>query len=286
MTDTTQPIVRPNSIPVSVTLHGVRGTLPVSGPNFSRYGSQTICFEVAIGQDRLLFDAGTGMLPASRSLCAAGVTQIDLFFTHCHYDHIVGFPFLSHVFRPDCRTDVWSGHAMPHRRTREMVSGFMAEPYCPIGVDYLRGQLSFHDFLPGDVLTPRPGIMIRTAPLTHPGGAVGYRVEGAGRSIAIITDTEHDPERLDPGILALIAGADLMLYDATFTDAEMSTHRQWGHSSWQEAIRLAQQAGVARVGLIHHATERDDAALDAIGAEAAAVFPEAFVGRDGQRIEL
>ncbi len=310
MTDATQHAIQspaaqfptPQSeVPICVTLHGVRGTLPVSGPGFSRYGSQTICFEVAIGPDRLIFDAGTGMLQASRALCAAGVTQVDLFFTHFHYDHVAGFPFLSHVFRPECQVGLWSGHMMsdqsvsglaasgrvrPQGGTRDVLASFMDEPFCPIGLDYLRGQLSFHDFLPGAVLHPRPGIIIRTAPLAHPGGAVGYRIEAGGRVIAVITDTEHDLATLDTHILGLIAGADLMLYDATFTDAEIDAHRHWGHSTWQEALRLARTAGVARVGLVHHATHRDDVGLDAIEAAAAAQFPGAFVGYEGQRIEL
>lgn len=275
-----------NTIPVSVTLHGVRGTLPVSGPEFARHGSRTICIEVQAGEDRLIFDAGTGIFPASQAIWAEGVGAIELFLTHCHYDHVIGLPFIPHLFHAGASVRIWSGHAMPERRTADIVCALLAEPFCPITMDLFRAEVAFRDFLPGDVLEPRAGVTLRTGPLRHPGGAVGYRIEVAGRVIAVITDTEHDPAALDPHVLTLIEGADLMLYDATLTDAEMATHAGWGHSSWQEALRLAERAGVARVGLIHHSPKRGDAELDAIAAEAAARFPGAFVGRDDQRIVL
>ena len=82
-----------------VKFWGVRGSVPVSGPEFLRYGGNTACIEMRCGRHTLLFDAGSGLRPAGESLRAAAVTEVDLFFTHCHYDHILGFPFF-----PRCMT--------------------------------------------------------------------------------------------------------------------------------------------------------------------------------------
>ena len=122
--------------------------------------------------------------------------------------------------------------------------------------------------------------------LNHPGNAVGYRLDWEGKSLAIITDTEHEPGGIDETVLDLIRDTDLFLYDAMFTDDEMGLYRGYGHSSWQQAIRLAQLADAKNVGFIHHAPSRSDEELDMIEKQAKAVFSGAFAAMDGQVIEI
>ncbi len=275
-----------NSGALTIRLWGVRGSIPVSGEAFRIFGGNTIAFEVRCGERILLFDAGSGLPRAGRVLKAEGMERADLFFTHCHYDHIIGLPFFKPLYDPGAALTVWSGHLAGVMTTRDMVKSFMNAPWFPVGPGVCRAHLSYRDFVPGAVLDLGDGIIVRTHLLNHPGGAVGYRVEWAGRTVAIVTDTEHQDGSRDPAVMKLIEGADCFLYDAAYTDAEMDIFRGFGHSTWQEAIRLAKAAGARRVGLIHHADWREDAALAAIEAEAQAAFPEAFCGRDGQVIEL
>jgi phosphoribosyl 1,2-cyclic phosphodiesterase len=167
-----------------------------------------------------------------------------------------------------------------------MIDRFMQRPFFPVGPEVFRAKVAMHDFDPGAVLTPCDGVVIRTALLDHPGRAVGYRIEFAGRVVAMVFDTCHQIGELDPVVMDLIRDADLFLYDATFTDAEFPTFAHFGHSTWQQAVRLAQAAGAARVGLIHHATFRTDDELAQIEQEAQVQFPGAFCGRDTQVITL
>ena len=224
---------------------GVRGSIPVSDPRCARYGGNTSCVEVRCGESVLVFDAGTGLRPLGTALVREGCRNLDLFLSHGHIDHVVGLPFFAFAYESGNSLRVWSGHQAPGSGTTESaVRSLMSSPLLPISPDIFSAEVSFRDFSAGDDIAPPCGVSIRTAPLRHPGGATGYRVEHGGRSICYVTDTEHDPDAPDENILALVEGADLMIYDAMFTDGELPRHRGWGHSTWEEGARLSRAAGV------------------------------------------
>lgn len=117
--------------------------------------------------------------------------------------------------------------------------------------------------------------------MPHPDGATGYRVEHAGRSVAYVTDLEHRAGLRDPAVLDLVRGADLMIYDATYTDAEFPARIGWGHSTWQEALRIADAADVGRVVLFHHDPSHDDRFMDGVARDAERSRPGTTVAREG-----
>jgi phosphoribosyl 1,2-cyclic phosphodiesterase len=269
-----------------VKLWGIRGSLPVSGPLFRKFGGNTMCIEVRCGDHVLIFDAGSGIVPAGSALKDEGKTDLSLFFTHCHYDHIAGLPFFLPLYSNMSTLNIWTGHLAGTMTTKEMIDDYMRKPFFPVGMEYCCATLGMGEFTAGDVLTPHPGITIRTIMLRHPGNAIGYRIEWKGRSVALITDTEHEPGILDPNVLQLIDKTDLFLYDSTFTDEEFESFRGFGHSTWQQAVQLATAAGVKRVGFIHHSKRRTDAELIKIERKAKALFPNAFSGREMQVIDI
>lgn len=277
---------RENDENFRIKIWGARGTLPVSGEDFRKYGGNTICIEVRCGNHVLLFDAGSGLLPAGLALRAEGVTDVNLFFSHCHYDHIVGFPYFKPFYNSANDVKIWSGHLAGTKTTREMLKEFMSPPWFPVPLEICCARIATRDFLPGDTLDVRPGLSIRTGMLNHPGNAVGYRIDWAGKSLAIITDTEHEPGTFDETVLDLIKDVDLFLYDAMFTDEEMGLYKGYGHSSWQQAIRLAKLANAKSVGFIHHSPTRSDEELDDIEKQAKEQFDGAFAAMDHQIIEL
>ncbi|TMV68432.1 MBL fold metallo-hydrolase, partial [Thioclava sp. BHET1] len=161
----------------SVKVWGARGSLPVSGEAFRHFGGNTTSIVMTCGGRHVLFDAGSGIMPAGKYLRGLGVTEYDLFLTHCHYDHMIGLPYLSPMFDGAARLRIWSGHLSGVMSTRQLIEDFMRAPWFPISPSVCAATLSYRDFSPGHVLSPAEGVVIRTGRLNHPGGAVGYRVE-------------------------------------------------------------------------------------------------------------
>jgi len=269
-----------------VKFWGARGSIPVSGPDFARYGGDSSCVEMRCGEHLLMFDAGSGLKHAGVEIEKEGLKRLDMFFSHCHWDHIFGIPFFMPFYRSSTKIRIWSGHLAGVMTTHDMISGIMKAPYFPIVPEIFIADVDYRDFKPGDVLTPYDGIVMKTASLNHPNAAVGYRVEFHGKCACYITDTEHVPGRLDQNVLKLIDHADLVIYDAAFVESEMARYRGFGHSSWEEGVRLCKAAHAKKLAIFHHSPLRNDDELDKIGRDAKAAFAGAFVARQGQVIDL
>jgi len=271
---------------ISVRFWGVRGSLACPQPELARYGGNTSCVEMRCGDRLLVFDAGTGLRALGALVEAGGPTDADIFFSHFHIDHVYGLPFFAPIYEPATRLRLWGGNLLPARRIEQAIGQMMSEPLFPIGLDAFKAGIEFHDFHAGDVLKPHPGVVLRTAPLNHPGGATGYRLEYAGSSVAYITDTEHCPGSLDRNVLELARGVDLMIYDCNYTEQEYAAHRDWGHSTWQQGVRLANAADAKLLALFHHDPAHDDAMLDRIGSEAKAQRAATVVAAEGMRLRF
>jgi phosphoribosyl 1,2-cyclic phosphodiesterase len=270
-----------------VRFWGVRGTVASPGPDTVRYGGNTSCVEIRCGEHSVIFDGGTGIRKLGDRLVAGGAPiDADILFSHCHLDHICGIPFFAPFYAAGHRLRLWAGNLLPENNLEGVIRTIMSAPLFPIGIETFRSAVEFRDFRVGELLHLRDGVEVRTAPLNHPGGATGYRLEFAGHSVAYLTDTEHQLDRLDANVLALAKGADLMIYDSTYTTDESSTYAGWGHSTWQQAVRLAEAAGAKQLAIFHHDPERDDAALDAIAAAAQKARAGTFVAREGLELRL
>ncbi len=270
-----------------VKFWGVRGSIACPSPDHVVYGGNTSCVEISVGGHVFILDAGTGIRALGRDLQRRGVTSATLLLTHTHWDHINGFPFFAPAFSPDFSLRIMAGHLSGKPGgIRAVLANQMENPTFPVPLSAMRGAVCFDDFAAGDTLAFPPGVVVRTGALNHPNGSTGYRIEHGGVSVCYVTDTEHLPGQPDRNVLDLIAGADLVIYDSTYTDDEFPAKVGWGHSTWQEGVRLAQAAGVKQLVLFHHDPDHDDACMVRIEAEAAALLPGTIAARDGMELTM
>jgi phosphoribosyl 1,2-cyclic phosphodiesterase len=271
-----------------VRFWGVRGSIACSGPRTVRYGGNTSCIEVRCGERLLVFDGGTGLRYLGQTLTAAESHSLDsdLFLTHTHFDHVCGLPFFKPFFDPKNRWRLWAGHLAEGMTLRRVLGEFMMSPLFPVPPQVFRARMEYREFKAGETLRPGQDIEVRTATLNHPDGATGYRVDYGGRSVCYLTDTEHVPGAPDRNILELISGADLVIYDSMYTDDEYQGYVGWGHSTWQEGVRLCRAAGARRLAVFHHDPEHDDDMLDGVAREVEKALPGSFVARDGLSLKV
>ena len=197
---------------LKVRFWGVRGSISCSGAEYARYGGNTSCLEVSAGGRRLIFDAGTGIRPLGLELARLAPLDIDIYFTHTHLDHLSGLTFFAPLFEARNSVRMWAGHLEAPYTLKKVVSNLMQAPIYPVTLDIFKAQVKFTEFKAGDPLLCGTVKML-TAPLNHPNGATGYRIEHGGKAICYITDTEHRPGERDKTIVDLCRGADIMIYD-------------------------------------------------------------------------
>jgi phosphoribosyl 1,2-cyclic phosphodiesterase len=272
---------------IRLRLWGVRGGLATPGADTLRYGGNTACIEVWCGPHLLILDAGTGLRGLGQKLSASpGAISADMLISHTHLDHICGLPFFQPHFDPAARLRFWGGHfGQPDALERALALSW-SPPLMPELSPAFRASVSYRSFAAGDSFDLHPGLTVRTAALRHPGGATGYRIDWAGRSVAYVTNTEHVVGEIDAGVVELIERADLVLYDSSYTDVEYQVRKGWGHSTWQEAIKLADAAGVRKLLLFHHDPSHGDDFLDGVAVAAASVRPGTEVAREGAEFIL
>jgi phosphoribosyl 1,2-cyclic phosphodiesterase len=249
-----------------------------------RYGGNTSCLEVRCGERLLILDAGTGLRLLDEALQDKAPIDADLLMTHTHLDHVNGWPYFRSLLNPETRVRAWAGHLKTPHSLDQVLDRFLQDPATPVHTGNVRARIDWRHYTAGDTLDLGDGIRVRTAPLNHPNDACGYRIDYAGATICYITDTEHVPGHPDRNVLGLIDGADIVIYDATYTDEEFPNFVTWGHSTWQEGVRLADAAGVKTLVIFHHDPGHDDDMMDIIAADAEDERPGTLVAREGMTL--
>jgi phosphoribosyl 1,2-cyclic phosphodiesterase len=269
-----------NGDALQVRFWGVRGSVAVSGPRFAEFGGHTACVEIRCGSRLVIVDAGTGLAAFGDDLGDAAPGEIDILLSHLHLDHVSGLPFFKPTLFGRRLVRTYCGN-LDGASAGEALDRLYAPPLFPVGLDALPSHFEHFGFTAGETLQLAGGLEVRTHPLHHPGGATGFRFDHRGRSVCYISDIEHTFPWPLPDLVRFIEGADLVIYDGMFSEAEYCTCVGWGHSTWQKGVALAKAAQVKALAIYHLHPSHDDEHLRAVETDAKAEMPGAFVARDG-----
>ncbi len=263
---------------MQVKFYGRRGSIPVPEKNYMTFGGNTACVRIRFDNGQIvILDAGSGLRKLGQELVVTSETKhLRLTLSHTHWDHIQGFPFFQPAFLSEYILDIYLGkrNEMEHD-LKTIFSNQMRFEYFPIGLEKLHAKVRFWEPEPVLTLTDWGG-KVSVCAQEHPGQSYGYRYEYGGKSLVYCTDIEHG-DKINSNIVSLAAGADLLIHDAQYTPEELPARKGWGHSSWLQAVEVAQCAQVKRLALFHHDPFHDDAFLLQEEKRCQAICPIAFL---------
>jgi phosphoribosyl 1,2-cyclic phosphodiesterase len=268
---------------------GNRGSIPCPGPDTVKYGGNTSCLEIRASERLIIVDLGTGIRPLGDWLLVNdikknGFINADIFITHTHWDHIMGFPMFAPLFIPGNKLRLWGPVSYEDDSLESIISTQLSYRYWPVRASELAAHIEYIQ-IKETSLDLGDGLQVTTKYLNHPILCLGYRFEYRGKSIVTVYD--HEPfhnlfltDPADPGyneevvregelaaveenekITRFSQCADILIHDAQYTEDEYAAHRGWGHSSYKQAINNAAQARVKKLVFFHHDPGHTDGQL-------------------------
>jgi phosphoribosyl 1,2-cyclic phosphodiesterase len=245
---------------MEIRFWGTRGSIPAPGPSTLEFGGNTTCLEVVLRSGRrIVIDGGTGIRLLGESLKTMVATvRLHLLLTHNHWDHLIGLPFFLPIYREDSEIQI-DGWPLAFQALKRVFDDHMGDGFFPVAFEQLKAHITFVN-----KIARHPQVLddvhIEALPLNHPQGCLGFRFQEEGQTLVFITDNELglDGGYRFPDFVKFAKDADLLIHDAQYLPEEMPVHRGWGHSTYEEAVHLALEAGVKTLLLTHHDPSRTD----------------------------
>ncbi len=251
---------------MEIRFWGTRGSIPSPGPQTLEFGGNTTCVEVTLNSGRrIVIDAGTGIRVLGEQLkTSAATVRMHLLLTHNHWDHLLGLPFFDPIYRADTEILI-DGWPLAFQALTRVFDDHMGDGFFPVAFDQLKARISFINRLARGPLV-LDDVLIEAMPVNHPQGCLGFRFREGNRTLVFITDNElgQDEGRRFRDFVRFAQDCDLLIHDAQYLPEEMPEHRGWGHSTYEEAVRLAVEAKAKRLILTHHDPGRSDAEVKRI----------------------
>jgi len=249
-----------------IKIWGSRGSIPVSGKEYLKYGGDTTCLEIRTKSgDIIIVDAGTGIRRLGNQLAEENCRDLNFIFTHAHWDHLMGFPFFKPLYFKRSNIRI---HGCPFHSqfVKTILPKVMTPPNFPVKYSDITAQISYPDACPAEFKIG--SVSVVPIALNHPNGGSGYKFIEDGKTFVFLTDNElryiHPGGLTFEDYLDFSSGADLLIHDAEYTPEEYEAFIDWGHSVYTDALDLAQQAAVKKLGLFHLNQERTDPDMDKI----------------------
>lgn len=251
---------------------GTRGSNPVAGPKYVRYGGNTCCLEVRYGKDLLIIDAGTGIRPLGEML--TNENEINLFIGHTHWDHITGFPFFAPIYRKGCKINIWAPVGFD-RAPKEIFSEMLAHAFFPVRLDDMQAEFEFKELRDGDHIKIG-NLVLETHYTYHPGHTLCFKIRSPHHTIGYVTDNEmllgyhghpgdigKNHPLLEPhqSLISFLKDCDLLIHEAQYFPEEYQKKVGWGHSSISNATALINATHCHDWVVTHHDPQHSDSDL-------------------------
>ncbi len=266
-----------------IKFYGVRGSIPVCNEGFQKFGGNTSCILLEGPKHTVILDAGTGIRELGKEMAHDQHMGIDrpcyLAFSHFHWDHIQGLPFFLPAY-DSRRTFTISAIGREHlgKDLRSIFETQMQAEYFPVSLDAMGAKIIFFQNPASHVSVEKA--FVRAIKHNHPGGAYSYRFQDSeGRIVVYCTDIEHG-DRIDSNIVELEHDADVLIHEAQYTPEELPHYKGWGHSSWAQAVEVAEKAQVKRLIITHHDPDHDDEFLCDVEKQCQVRFPNVCLARE------
>lgn len=190
----------------------------------------------------LVFDAGSGFFRVAPRL---RTDTLHICLSHAHLDHVIG---LTYVLVPLMQGRLTAVNVYGAAETLAAVREHLfAERLFPI-----EPPLRYVELTDGAPISTGPAHLTHQRLPSHPGGSVSYRLDLAvlpgqpARSLAYVTDTTVDGTYTE-----FVRGVDLLIHECNFSDALAEWCDRTGHSHTTGVARLAAEAQVGKLLLVH-----------------------------------
>jgi len=288
---------------LSVRFWGVRGSIPTPGPDTVKYGGNTSCLEIRANERLIIVDLGSGVRPLGDWLLKNDYKKnkkldADIFLTHTHWDHIIGFPMFSLVYTPNTRFNIYAPVSVENISLKSIIENQLSHQYWPVKASELAAKIEYNQ-ISETTLDLGEGLTVATKFLNHPIFCLGYRFNFQGNSIATIYDHEvySNPFHSDNGnakdgeiaaaeenekIRQFVKGADILIHDAQFSMDGYPAHKGWGHCAFEHAVHSAADNDIKTLVFFHHEPDHSDSQLEQIEERYAnSINPKIVMAREG-----
>ena len=264
---------------------GVRGSHPTPDLNKMIYGGDTSCVEIRYNDELFIFDMGSGLRNLGEAMLKDTSTpkKVNIFLSHYHWDHVVGMLNFSPLFDDSFTFNIHGTNQ--NTDINELQSKLLDTALWPVSTDMLNAKINFIN-LPGSHIQITNDIKIEYTNHPHPNGATSYKITFNKFSILYTTDCEHSNNHVNENVANIAKGTNILIHDAHFTKEDLLNHRGWGHSSWQDAVNLAQISGVDKLILYHFSPKYCDDTVSNIEINAQKQFKNTVAAKQQMKIEF